>query len=135
MSLSRATDGLAAAVQAASDNPITGLPKHGAVLTNGVVSFVGLNSRERHPLQDKFKKHEQAIHLHAEIASIAAAVEAGHTDLSTFSLYVARVYRDSTKSPAKGAQRLHGAWTGPSKPCAGCCGAIAAFKLKEVFHT
>lgn len=109
------------AIQAASDNPITGLPKHGAVLTDGVVSFVGLNSRERHPLQDKFKKHEQAVHLHAEIASIAAAVEAGHTDLSTFSLYVARVYADGT--------------TGPSKPCAGCCGAIAAFKLKEVFHT
>lgn len=109
------------AVEAAKLNPITGLPKHGAVLTDGAVSFVGLNSRERHPLQDKFKKHEQAIHLHAEIASIAAAIEAGHTDLSSFSLYVARVYRDGS--------------TGPSKPCEGCCGAISAFKIKEVIYT
>jgi len=121
MSLPRAIDGLAAAVQAANNNPITGLPKHGAVLTNGVVSFVGLNSRERHPLQDRFKKHEQAIHLHAEIASIAAAVEAGHTDLSTFSLYVARVYRDGS--------------TGSSKPCIGCCAAIKAFNIKNVRFT
>lgn len=109
------------AVRAAQSNPIIGLPKHGAVLTDGVVSFVGLNSRERHPLQDRFKKHEQAVHLHAEIASIAAAVEAGHTDLSSFSLYVARVYGDGS--------------TGPSKPCVGCCGAIKAFNLKEVHHT
>lgn len=123
------------AINHAQQNPVTGLPKHGAVLTDGSVFFYGWNSRERHPLQDQFKKHEQAVHVHAEIASIAAAVEAGCTDLSSFSLHVARVYRDGTKSPAKGAQRLYGAWTGPSRPCEGCAGAIKAFNIKDVRYT
>lgn len=109
------------AIEHASLNPISGLPKHGAVLTDGVNFFVGWNSRERHPLQDQFNPHSHPVTVHAEIAAIAQAVKAGVTDLSPFELSVARVYKDGT--------------TGNSQPCPICLGAIVAFNIKKVNHT
>ena len=92
-----------------------------AVLTDGDRYFFGLNSRETHPLQQEFGHHEQSICLHAEVAAIVKATRAGLRDLSSFHLYVARVYADGT--------------TGLAKPCPGCERAIVAFKIKEVQWT
>ena len=109
------------AVQQARLNPTTNLPRHAAVLTDGRFSFVGMNSRKTHPLQARFGRNRDAIHLHAEIDAIVKAVRAGHTDLSSFTMYVARVFKNG--QPAL------------SKPCKGCQDALMFFNVKHVEWT
>lgn len=109
------------AVSHAKNNQITGLPKHGAVLTDGSVFFYGWNSRERHVFMDKFNPYSHPVTIHAEIAAIAEAHKHGITDLSSFTLAVARVYRDGS--------------VGNSQPCPICAGAIKAFNIGKVVHT
>ena len=109
------------AVEYARLNPVTTLPRHAAVLTNGRFSFVGFNSHKTHPLQARFGRNEKAVCLHAEVDAIVKATRAGHTDLSSFSMYVARVLKDG--SPAL------------SKPCKGCQDALMSFNVKHVDWT
>jgi tRNA(Arg) A34 adenosine deaminase TadA len=95
------------------------------VLKNDVISF-GINKRKSHPFQKKYGKNEDAIYLHAEIDAIKNALRhIEQEELSRASLYVARVKRSKSQFVQ-----------GLAKPCAkGCCKAIAAFGIKNVYYT
>ena len=112
----------------AEDVPIAGRARIAAaiVLKNEIIS-IGTNQRKSHPLQAKFSRHYQAIHIHAEIDAIAKAVKRIDTRrLAQSTLYVARVKLD----------RTGGDWMwGLAKPCSGCARAIASFDIKRVVWT
>jgi pyrimidine deaminase RibD-like protein len=109
---------LAKAIQYAKKNPVKGLPRFAALITDKkrIVSY-GFNSWTTHPLQAKFCMHPEAIHLHAEIAAIAAA----KCDVEGMSMFVARVLRSGEPALAR--------------PCKGCQDALLAFKFKNVYWT
>ncbi len=97
----------------------------GIVIKNELVS-IGTNQVKTHPLQAKFAKHYQAIHIHAEIDAIAKAVKKVDARLlSKATLYVTRVKQDR-----------EGAYIyGLAKPCQGCARAIASFGINRVVWT
>ena len=80
-----------------------------------------------HPFQDKYKKNEHAIFLHAEVHAIRNALNHLRVDdLSKATLYIHRVKRsdDNTR------------WIqGLAKPCSGCKRAIVQFNLKKVVYS
>ena len=95
------------------------------VIKNEIIS-IGTNQMKSHPLQAKFSRHYQAIHIHAEIDAIAKALKRIDAKrLTQAELYVARVKIDN---------RGKAMW-GIAKPCAGCDGAIESFGLKKVIWT
>lgn len=95
------------------------------VYKNDIISL-GTNQRKTHPLQAKFAKHWEAIHIHAEIDAIARAVRRiDSKKLSSCTLYVARVKVGSD------GNRM---W-GLAKPCDGCARAIASFDIGQVVWT
>lgn len=96
------------------------------VIKNEIVAF-GINRRKSHPFQKKFGRNCDAIFLHAEIDAIKNSLRHVDTDaLSRASLYVARVKK------GKGNRFIQGL----AKPCEnGCCNAIAAFNIKNVYYT
>lgn len=112
----------------AEDVPIAGRARIAAAIVykNEIIS-IGTNQRKSHPLQAKFSRHYQAIHIHAEIDAIARAVKRIDSKrLAQSTLYVARVKLDSTA----------GNWMwGLAKPCTGCARAIASFDIKNVVWT
>lgn len=112
----------------AEDVPIAGRARIAAAIVykNEIVS-IGTNQRKSHPLQAKFSRHYQAIHIHAEIDAIARAVKRiDARRLAQSTLYVARAKLDSTG----------GNWMwGLAKPCSGCTRAIASFDIKNVVWT
>jgi deoxycytidylate deaminase len=107
------------------------ISRFGAVLWNGPLMFFGWNSYKTHPLQKKFGKNDECIHIHAEIDCIVQAtrwlakqnrtVYKNVTSLSGFSLAVARVLTDGTPSIAM--------------PCEGCQKALIAFDIKNMVWT
>lgn len=95
------------------------------VYKNDIISL-GTNQRKTHPLQAKFAKHHEAIHIHAEIDAIARAVKRiDPKKLYACSLYVVRV-----KLTSEGVRM----W-GLAKPCTGCARAIASFDINRVIWT
>lgn len=97
----------------------------GIVIKNELIS-IGTNQVKTHPLQAKFAKHYQAIHIHAEIDAIAKAVKKiDPKRLANATLYVTRVKQDREGNPVYGL----------AKPCQGCTRAIASFGLKRVVWT
>lgn len=114
------------AIKIARTNPIkrrgrSSAQRMAAVLSNGKDIYTGMNSWKTHPMQARFSRHPDCIHIHAEIAAIVAAVRAGQRDLSGFSLWVARVLRDGH--------------TALAAPCTGCQRAIGAFDIANVYWT
>lgn len=120
----------------ARQNPIlpvgrNSISRFAAVLTDGSVQIVGMNSYKTHPLQARFATNEESIHIHSEIAAIQNAIkylarQSGRhykdvTDLSRWSMSVARVLKDG--SPAMAC------------PCEGCWRAISTFRIGDVRWT
>ena len=112
----------------AEDVPIAGRARIAAAIVhkNEIIS-IGTNQSKSHPLQAKFSRHYQAIHIHAEIDAIARAIKRIDAKrLGQSTLYVSRVKLD----------RTGGNWMwGLAKPCSGCARAIASFDIKNVVWT
>lgn len=106
----------------------TGQSKHAAALFNGrELIALGHNSKKTHPLQQKYSKNAEAIHLHAEIDVIVRALRYLNVDdLVDTDLYIGRVRWNS--------RRQFKMW-GNSAPCAGCVAAIEAFGIRHVHYT
>lgn len=104
-------------------NPGAGNAKLAACLVKrGRVLSYGLNSLKTHPLQAKFGRNQQSIHLHAEIDAIRNALRKHSVGaVAGSTLYAVRVLKDGTKAAAK--------------PCAGCLRAVSHFQIHDVMHT
>lgn len=96
-----------------------------AIVYKGRIISIGICSYKSHPLQRKYGRNEHSIFLHAEIDAISKAI--GRVDLSKCSLYVVRMKWDGCKRTSL--------IEGLAKPCEGCCKAIAAFGIRNVYWT
>lgn len=99
-----------------------------AIVRNGKVISIGVNSKKTHPLQARFRKNEHAIFLHAEIDAIKKALgQMNVDDFSRCDIYIARAKKltpiDTEHS-----------W-GLSRPCPGCLRAIMQFGFKRIIYT
>ena len=97
------------------------------VFKNEIIS-IGVNQLKSHPYQKRFSKHEHAIFLHAEIASIIKALKNYDVDtISRCTLYVMRVkYIDGHNDTII---------DGLAKPCDGCLKAITNLGIKKVCYS
>ena len=93
--------------------------KHVALIQSGKQTIVGFNQKKTHPLQFRFSKNPDKIHMHAEIDAIAQASRLG-LDLRKANLFVARFTGDVIKQ---------------SKPCRSCWSALIAFGFRSVSWT
>lgn len=125
------------AIEHAQKNPIlprgrNSISRFASVLCDvGGHSVVGLNSYKTSPLQARFASNPECIHIHSEISAIQNAIRylARHngfhyrdvTDLSGWSMFVARVLKDGTPAMAM--------------PCDGCQRALSAFNISKVEWT
>lgn len=95
------------------------------VYKNDVIA-VGYNKRKSHPLAKRFRKHDEAIYLHAEIMTLNRANKCLTPEqLSKSELYVLRIKKSECGKTI---------W-GLAKPCEGCMEAIKHFKIKKVHYT
>lgn len=98
-----------------------------SIYRDGMMLGCGENSEKTHPFQKKYGRHEDAIHLHAEIdAIIQASRNFNFRDLQGSVMVVARAKRSGPSQPFV---------YGMAKPCVGCQRAIAAAGIKEVYFT
>lgn len=92
-----------------------------AVLRKRKVIAIGKNSLNSTKLARRFKKNDDAIFEHAEIAAIKKGIKTGQYFDTIF--VVRTICRD-------------GVWIfAPSKPCKGCVAAIKHFNIKNVFYS
>lgn len=127
---------LSEAIKYARENPIrpigrNSISRFASVLNSNTTKIVGWNSYRTHPLQAKFGINEESIHQHSEINAIIKAARwlakkdgsryDSITDLSDFSISVARVLKDG--SPAM------------ARPCAGCMKALLYYGIKDIEWT
>ena len=99
-----------------------------AIAIRGTVIATGINQYKTHPLMEKYSKTKEHVFIHAEIDAIKNALKTVSTDiLAKCDLYVLRIKRPDNESE----NWVHGL----AKPCSGCCKAIGAFNLKNVFYT
>ena len=100
-----------------------------AIVNKRTIISIGLNEMRTHPLQGKFKKNNDSLFLHAEIAAIANALNhIPKEELRDSSLFVYRVKRKSSFN--------HRDWIdGIAFPCEGCMSAIISFGLKRVIYS
>lgn len=98
-----------------------------AIVINGNIVSIGVNSRKTHPLQAKFARHEHVAYQHAEISAIHNALKrVKKHDLERAILYVAR-RRKNTETKE---------WEdGMACPCEGCQKAIKFFNIGRVIYT
>jgi tRNA(Arg) A34 adenosine deaminase TadA len=90
---------------------------------------IGTNELRTHPLQGKFRKNNDAVFLHAEIAAIANALNhMNKDDLRDSTLYVHRVKRKSSLNQKDWIDGL-------ALPCEGCTSAIMSFGIKRVVYS
>lgn len=93
-----------------------------------IISF-GSNSLKSDPFQNRFKKNEQSIYLHAEVAAIKKALRRiDLEDLRKCDMFVARVKRNGPKPNEPYVPAL-------ARPCSGCARCIAEFGLRNVYYT
>lgn len=87
--------------------------------------IIATNSFKTHPLQYKFKKNPDSIHLHAEVNVVVKALKVlSQEQLSKSDLYVMR------------AKFVDETWKyGLAKPCSGCQQCISAFGFRNVFYS
>ena len=110
-------------------NPgVTGRKLAAMICIRGHASFIGLNSLKTDPLQSRFSKNPDAIHLHAEVHALKVALRNIEVDaLRRATLYVCRVKRPEAKSKS---------WMwGTACPCVGCRNAIEEFGIGRVVYT
>lgn len=91
-----------------------------------IVSF-GINRYKTSPIQNRFKKNENAIYLHAEVACVKNALR--HLDVEDFKkcdMFVVRVKRLVYEGEFVYAM---------AKPCEGCSRCIAEFGIRDVYYT
>jgi tRNA(Arg) A34 adenosine deaminase TadA len=91
-----------------------------------IVSF-GINRYKTSPIQNRFKKNENAIYLHAEVACVKNALR--HLDVEDFKkcdMFVVRVKRLVYEGDFVYAM---------AKPCEGCSRCIAEFGIRDVYYT
>jgi tRNA(Arg) A34 adenosine deaminase TadA len=91
-----------------------------------IVSF-GINRYKTSPIQNRFKKNENAIYLHAEVACVKNALR--HLDVEDFKkcdMFVVRVKRLVYEGEFVYAM---------AKPCEGCSRCIAEFGIRNVYYT
>lgn len=100
-----------------------------AIVNKKTIISIGLNEMRTHPLQGKFRKNNDALFLHAEIAAIANALNhLNKEELKGSSLLIYRVKRKSSTN--------HRDWVdGLAKPCEGCMSAIVSFGIKRVLYS
>jgi len=98
------------------------------VFKNKIISF-GTNQEKSHPLQDKHKRNEHSIYLHAEVDAIRNAFKQKNVDI--------HIIRKSTMYVARVKQKPHDDtfYWGLCKPCSGCRNAIETVDIKEVYYT
>jgi len=98
------------------------------IVKNDIIS-IGIAEKKTHPLQNRFKKCEEAIYLHSEIDAIRKALRlVSVNDLKKSMMMIARVKKIGIRPPY-----LLG-W-GLAKPCSGCRQAIEAFQIQKVLYT
>lgn len=98
------------------------------ILGNRLISF-GRNQKKTHPIQQEYKKNDQAINLHAEIDAIIRALKfISVDDLAKSTLIIARAKKAGSKHRDPFVYGL-------AKPCAGCRAAIAAYRIRKVIWT
>lgn len=115
-------------VKIAEANPSENAKVAAAIVFRNKIVSIGINSRKTHPMQARFGKNADSIHLHAEISAIRNALrECDAEELSKMEMYVVRV-----KKPRPFAKKFE--W-GLAKPCIGCQRAIEEFGLKRVIYT
>lgn len=92
-----------------------------AVVKNRKVVAIGKNSHNSTKLSRRFKKNDEALFEHAEIAAIKKGIRTGkHFD----TIFVLRTIC------------RNGVWQlANSKPCNGCSDAIKHFNIKSVFYS
>jgi len=97
------------------------------VYKNSVVAF-GINSLKTHPIQVKFARNPESIHLHAEIDCIKNASRLlSPEEFSKSTMYIARMkYANMYKTSMI---------QGLACPCDGCRNALIAFNLGKVIYT
>lgn len=91
-----------------------------------IVSF-GINRYKTSPIQNRFKKNENAIYLHAEVACVKNALR--HLDVEDFKkcdMFVVRVKRLVYEGDFVYAM---------AEPCEGCSRCIAEFGIRNVYYT
>ena len=91
-----------------------------------IVSF-GINRYKTSPIQNRFKKNENAFYLHAEVACVKNALR--HLDVEDFKkcdMFVVRVKRLVYEGDFVYAM---------AKPCEGCSRCIAEFGIRDVYYT
>lgn len=98
------------------------------IAIKGTLISVGRNSKRTHPFAAKYRKHKEAIYLHAEAAAISNALNhIDKDDLRRATLYIHRVKHPDSRSQD---------WIdGLSKPCEGCMSAIVAFGIRRVIYS
>ncbi|MAE82165.1 MAG: hypothetical protein CMB80_05485 [Flammeovirgaceae bacterium] len=94
------------------------------IVYKGKVLSVGTNRKKSHPFQNRYRKNDSAIYLHAETDAIKKALRE-KDDLSKCTLYIAR---------ARGSEK-YGFNPGLARPCVGCMRAIVDFGIRKVFYT
>lgn len=99
-----------------------------ALLHRGRVVALGVNSEKTNPFQLRYSKNQHALSMHAETAAIRNALR--HLSVEQISNCVLVVCRVRCVSNRPG----HWIW-GLSRPCQGCCRAIAEFGIREVWYT
>lgn len=102
-----------------------------AMVVKNELIAIGDNSGKSHPFQDKFKKRDGCIYLHAEVNTIHKSLKriyshntipnTGSSILKKATLYVCRTKRDNS-------------W-GLAKPCSGCQRAILEFGVGRVVYS
>lgn len=95
-----------------------------AVVRRNTIYAEGCNSYSGGALAYRFKKHEQAVYNHAEIAAIKNFLKTyPQRDLSQYEMIVVRVKQVGEK------------WLlGDSKPCLGCQKAIKHFQIQQTIY-
>jgi deoxycytidylate deaminase len=99
-----------------------------AIVIDGDVISLGVNSKKTHPLQARYSSEPESICLHAEIDAIKNALRhIRPEDFRRSTIYVLRYkFRDTSRKSSQ--------W-GLAKPCSGCARAIAAFGISKVVYT
>ena len=100
-----------------------------ALVNKRTIISIGLNEMRTHPLQGKFRKNNDALFLHAEIAAIANALNhIPKEKLRDSTLYIYRVKRKSSFNRQDWIDGL-------AFPCEGCMSAIVSFAIRRVVYS
>lgn len=91
---------------------------------------MGVNNRKTHPVQMRFGKNPDAIHLHAEIECIINHIRKhGEEDLYNSTMFIARSKQERI------SHECYVDVMAMAKPCEGCMKALKYYGIKNVIYT